>query len=188
MLNWSFVAILLGIALVGFLYVDAYAIRAVQKFRLEFHPAFLHFFRAISYTPFVVTTLYIIPLIFVIKFLDVYSAVALTMACLIATGAAFAMKYIFRRVRPLGHETYLGEIDSAFPSAHTAGSFVAAFTLSVFWPAWSAPFFVLASLVALSRIYLEMHFLSDVMGGILLAYLVVNLTLDSSLLIFLGFG
>ncbi|MCF7846272.1 MAG: phosphatase PAP2 family protein [Candidatus Peribacteraceae bacterium] len=187
MLNWYFVGILLGISLIGFLYVDAYAIRAVQKFRLEFHPFFLHFFRAISYTPFVVTTLFVIPLIFVIKFIDWYSAIALTIACVIATGSAFVIKYIFRRVRPLGHETYLGEIDSAFPSAHTAGSFVAAFTLSIFWPAWSAPFFVLASLIALSRIYLEMHFLSDVTGGILLAYVVVNLVLDSPLLTFLGF-
>lgn len=188
MLNWYFVGILLGTSLIGFFYLDAYAIRAVQKFRLEFHPAFLHFFRAISFTPFVVTTLFIVPLIFVFKFLDFYSAVALTTACLLATGSAFVIKYIFHRVRPLGHETYLGEIDSAFPSAHTAGSFVAAFTLSVFWPAWSAPLFVLASLVAFSRIYLEMHFLSDVMGGILLAYLIVSLTLDSSLLIFLGLG
>lgn len=187
MLNWYFIAILLLIALAGYFYLDALAIRVVQKFRLQFHPAILHFFRAISFTPFVVATLFVIPLIFVFKYLGFFSAVALTIACVLATGSAFLMKYIFGRTRPLGHQTYLGEIDSAFPSAHTAGSFVAAFTLSYFWPAWSAPFFVLASLIAFSRIYLELHFLSDVMGGILLAYLVVNFVLDSSLLVFLGF-
>jgi len=186
MLNIWFVAFLLLGIVCGFLCLDAKILKFVEKLRHQFHPFIHDFFKTISFTPFVVTTLYIIPAVFVYIYLDFFSLVALTLACMLATGLAFVGKYLFRRVRPLGNTTYLGKIDSAFPSAHTAGSFVAAFTISFFWPAYSIPFFTVASLVAISRIYLELHFFSDVLGGILLAYLMMNFTLDSSILTSLG--
>ncbi|MFA6458392.1 MAG: phosphatase PAP2 family protein [Patescibacteria group bacterium] len=187
MLNWYFVGIIAALAAAGFYGLDEFSLKTIKKFRREFHPVVLQIFNAISFTPFVIATLFVIPFFFVLRYLDFFSAAALTLTCLLATGGAFTLKYIFRRVRPLGHQTYLGKIDSAFPSAHTAGSFASAFVLAFFWPAWSAPFFVLAALVAFSRIYLELHFFSDVMGGILLAYLFTVLTLDSTLLTFIGF-
>ena len=82
----------------------------------------------------------------------------------------------------------MGEIDSSFPSAHTAGSFAAAFTLAVFWPPLALVVCVLASLVAFSRMFLEFHFFSDVMGGILLAYFLSTFVLNSDFLIFFGFA
>ncbi|MFH0776139.1 MAG: phosphatase PAP2 family protein [Patescibacteria group bacterium] len=187
MLNWYFVAILIALALAGFFYLDQFFIRLVERCHEQCSIAVRHFFRMFSFTPFVIIALYVIPIGFVFFYLDTFSAAALTLACLLATGSAFVLKYIFKRVRPLGHTTYLGKVDSAFPSAHTAGSFVAAFTVAIFWPAWSIPLFMIASLVAASRMYLELHFFSDVMGGILLAYLMMNLALDSTLLTFLGF-
>ena len=186
MWNWWLIAIFVFLTLVGFFYLDKLILKLVEKLHEKFHPIVDKFFSVISFTPFVVFALYIVPVIFVFIYLDLFSAAALTLACLFATGLAFVMKYIFKRVRPLGNTTYLGKIDSAFPSAHTAGSFVAAFTIAFFWPAWSVPLFILASLVAISRMYLGLHFFSDVMGGILLAYLMMNLTLDSQILIFLG--
>ena len=185
MLNWYFITMIAAFILAGFFYLDNLFIFVISRLRCHFGSKVLCFFRMASFTPFVVATLFVIPIIFVFLYLDFFSVVALTLACLLATGAAFVLKYTFKRVRPLGHTTYLGKIDSAFPSAHTAGSFVAAFTIAYFWPAWSVPLLALASLVAISRMYLELHFFSDVMGGILLAYLMMNLTLDSSLLTFL---
>ncbi|MBU1090131.1 phosphatase PAP2 family protein [Patescibacteria group bacterium] len=190
MLNWWLIAVLIFFTLIGFFYLDKLILKFTEQLRKKFHPIIDEFFRAISFTPFVVFTLYIIPTIFVFFKMEDdivwFSIAALTLACLLATGLAFVMKYIFKRVRPLGNTTYLGKIDSAFPSAHTAGSFVAAFTIAIFWPAWSVLFLTLAFLVAVSRMYLELHFFSDVMGGVLLAYLMVILALDSQILIFLG--
>ena len=191
MLSWWLIAILASLALAGFFYLDKLILKFVKKLRKKLHPVVDKFLRAISFTPFVVFALYIIPTIFIILKMEnniIWSSVAaFTLACLLATGLAFVMKYTFKRVRPLGNTTYLGEIDSAFPSAHTAGSFAAAFTISTFWSVFSVPIFVLAGFVALSRMYLELHFFSDVMGGILLAYLMVIIVLDSQILIFLGF-
>ncbi len=187
MLNLWLVVTLLLATLIGFFYLDQKILKLVEKLHKQSHPFVYEFFRVASFTPFVIFTLYIVPIFFVFIYIDFFSVAALTLACFFATGLAFAGKYIFKRVRPLGHTTYLGEIDSAFPSAHTAGSFVAAFTIAFFWPAWSIPFFIVATLVAVSRMYLELHFFSDVTGGVLLAYLMMNLALDSQILLFLGF-
>jgi membrane-associated phospholipid phosphatase len=186
LLNKWLIAVLIALTLFGFFYLDKRIVAYIGRFRSQSRPLTHHFFRLVSFTPFVVLTLYVIPTIFVFIYLDFFSAAALTLACFLATGLSFVGKYLFNRVRPLGHTTYLGKVDSAFPSAHTAGSFVAAFTLAFFWPAWSIPFFILASLVAVSRIYLELHFFSDVTGGMLLAYLMTFLALDSQILLFLG--
>ena len=59
--------------------------------------------------------------------------------------------------------------DNSFPSGHTASSF-AAFTVT-FWncPAYFwIPALCVASLISFSRIYLRVHYLSDVIGGIVL--------------------
>ena len=80
----------------------------------------------------------------------------------IGTGAIiFGMKEIVRRKRPLDNR--LG--NPAFPSGHTAYAFAAATVLSDRYPKLRIPFYIGASLVGLSRIYLGRHYTSDVIGG-----------------------
>lgn len=58
--------------------------------------------------------------------------------------------------------------DSSFPSGHTAAMFSAAVALVCFYRLKGTPALAVAFLVALSRIYLCMHYPSDVLGGLLI--------------------
>lgn len=58
--------------------------------------------------------------------------------------------------------------DSSFPSGHTASTFAAAIALTFRYKWKGAPALIVACLVALSRIYLCLHYPSDVLGGILI--------------------
>lgn len=58
--------------------------------------------------------------------------------------------------------------DSSFPSGHTASLFAAAVVLVIAYKAKGIPALAVALLVALSRIYLCMHYPSDVLAGVLI--------------------
>ncbi len=62
--------------------------------------------------------------------------------------------------------------DFAFPSGHTLSSFIAAFVLWRTDRKFGGAALVLAILMAFSRLYLFVHFPTDVIGGVLFAYLV----------------
>lgn len=65
--------------------------------------------------------------------------------------------------------------DPSFPSGHTAASFASAFALLFkkhpLHKAW-IPAMVLAALIAFSRLYLYVHFPTDVLGGIVIGLIV----------------
>lgn len=56
----------------------------------------------------------------------------------------------------------------SFPSNHAVTSFALATLLSFFYPKLSILFFTVASLIGLSRVYVGVHFLSDVVGGMII--------------------
>jgi len=190
MFNWYFVIALVSAVLIGIIIGDNFFVQVGQ--RIHYNQRFRKLdpiFKTLSCTPFIVIVLFLTPFVFFALQQDWYTAAALTAGCFLSLGTAFVGKYIFQRARPLGHTTYLGKIDSAFPSAHTAGSFAAAFSLMVFWD-WSLlalAALALAGFIAVSRMYLQLHFLSDVAGGILFAHVMVSLVLGSDFLLWLGF-
>ena len=83
------------------------------------------------------------------------------------------LKPLIGRIRPLAVRTGLellvpAPLDASFPSGHTAVSFAAVFALKAAGsPLWK-PALAAAVVIAFSRLYLYVHWPSDVLGGILL--------------------
>jgi undecaprenyl-diphosphatase len=62
--------------------------------------------------------------------------------------------------------------DYSFPSGHTALAFAMAFVFYRYLPKkYGIPAIIIASFVGLSRVQLGVHYLSDVIGGIIFAYI-----------------
>ncbi|MEI6578122.1 MAG: phosphatase PAP2 family protein [Eubacteriales bacterium] len=87
------------------------------------------------------------------------------------------LKPFFARPRPFILEAWSGKFnypkliprphDFSFPSGHTSSSFAASVVLLFTRKKWiSIPALVLAFLIAFSRIYVHVHYTSDVLAGI----------------------
>ena len=87
------------------------------------------------------------------------------------------IKKVVARVRPYevieGLTKIIGEqSDYSFPSGHTAASFAVATVLLMRAPKkLSVPMFVLACLISLSRLYVGVHYPTDILGGALIGAL-----------------
>lgn len=68
----------------------------------------------------------------------------------------------------LGHHPH----SYSFPSNHSTNGFAVAYTLSSFYPPLSGAFYFLAALIGYSRIYVGVHYPSDILGGIVLGLLI----------------
>ena len=84
-----------------------------------------------------------------------------------------ALKRLSRRPRPCQIEPHcwskvLPPDRFSFPSGHTMTAFSIALVVSCFYPALEGVLFFLALSIAVSRIVLGMHFLSDVLAGVVM--------------------
>ncbi len=106
-----------------------------------------------------------------------------TLLSVLAGGIAqFLLKDWLKRPRPLTDPAALlieMPTSYSFPSGHTLIAFCAAATLLVFMPRVGGVAVLLATLIGISRVYLGVHYVSDVIFGAIigvgLSYLILRL-------------
>lgn len=94
---------------------------------------------------------------------------AVAVSWIVAEGA----KFLFNRARPFIYDAGIAPLvktpsSSSFPSGHSATAAAGAITLSAVYPAFAPALLLSGFLVALSRVYLGVHYPFDVLAGILI--------------------
>jgi len=105
--------------------------------------------------------------------------VGVTVLLSLAIGALItnvALKNMVARIRPYDFTSQIVALlppqsDFSFPSGHTCASFAAAFVCLQRLPRrWGIVAVILAGLIAFSRMYLGVHYPTDILGGLLIGF------------------
>lgn len=102
-------------------------------------------------------------------------AVDLLIGIFVTALIVIAMKFLIRRRRPAGTfgSIYRRTDPHSFPSGHAARAMMLAVLIVGLGPAWLAPLILVwAPLVTLSRVAMDLHYLSDALAGALLGIVV----------------
>ena len=96
-------------------------------------------------------------------------------------GVVLAIKFLVRRKRPQGEwgGIYRNTDPHSFPSGHAARAFLIAVVASALGPMWLiVVLWIWAPLVALARVAMGVHYLSDVVAGAILGVIVALIGLQ----------
>jgi len=79
------------------------------------------------------------------------------------------LKHVFKRIRPSTVNLLIAKpLSYSFPSGHTTSSFAVAGVLAKYFKKYAFGFFSLAFLIAFSRLYLYVHYPTDILAGTVL--------------------
>ncbi len=96
------------------------------------------------------------------------AGLAVLMALLVAEVFTLTFQFLALRPRPVDVRAVIPTPNfPSFPSGHAAAAFAVAAVLMLSYRRWRVwlPTLIGASLIALSRVYLGVHYLSDILGG-----------------------
>lgn len=93
---------------------------------------------------------------------------------LIIFAISMGLKQLINRSRPYEKAPgilIIKDTTPSFPSHHASASFLWSFFMADLFPQYSPVFYIFAICYALMRLYTGVHYLSDLIGGFLLAYI-----------------
>lgn len=102
--------------------------------------------------------------------IGILAACALALVTVLGEGV---IKHIIQRPRPFIEVSNIRLLipkpsSSSFPSGHTASSFAVAFIVGKKIKKLKLPVYILAAAIAFSRLYLFVHYPTDIIGGIVI--------------------
>lgn len=90
----------------------------------------------------------------------------------------WVLKNSLKRARPMNLPVFIIPSDRySLPSGHTSAAFLMADLLSHFYPFLNGIYYLWASLISLSRLFLGVHFMSDLVAGAFLGTICAELIL-----------
>ncbi len=96
----------------------------------------------------------------------------------LATLLAVGLQLLIQRPRPIDTRQLIPPPHyPSFPSGHATGAFADATLIAAFWPRARRPAYLIAGLIAFSRVYLGLHYPLDILGGALLGIAVGHFVL-----------
>ncbi|MGA2130289.1 MAG: phosphatase PAP2 family protein [Candidatus Pacearchaeota archaeon] len=177
-----FIWILIAAAIFLSFYFDGKIVQFISTLRT---PDLSTFFIAITSTLAIVIVFVLINAFFLQKEKRKW-LIPLWLSAAVAYVIAFILKIIIQRQRPFelgivsianGVKETFASWDFSFPSSHAILVFAVLPFITKEYPKLKYVWIVFACLVAFSRVYLGVHFLSDVISGAVIGYLVGFFTL-----------
>lgn len=165
----AFIAFLLA------LLVDDQVVSLMSENRVWFLTIFFNAMTKIGtfiYIPFIIITIYLWSSKKKDKIVPLWLSLGLSLA------VAYLLKFSIQKPRPeqaLGIKAAITETGYGFPSAHSTAAFSALPLFDKILANWSWAWIILAILIAFSRVYLGVHYLSDVIAGSIIGYAVADL-------------
>lgn len=165
------IALIIGIALtILSLIFDKQLFTAINSQRQHNIIAFLSIITMIGNIEWFIAICFIVMIMLFSKKRRIYPFLAAMISCGVLS---IMLKMLILRPRPFeyfGIQSGISTMLSSFPSGHAMLIFALVPFLSVQYPRLNPVFWTLAALVAFSRVYLGVHYISDVIAGAFLGY------------------
>lgn len=157
----------LGIALILAFLLDNITLHLLQQIKHRF----LDFlFTYITQFTFVVMIALILPTIWFWYDKLEKKIIPLWLSFVSAGAIGYIIKIMVQRQRPTEEFLALVNTSSSFPSLHAATAFSVIPLLALVYPQYAKYFIIFGILIGITRMYFGLHYLSDIIGGILLGY------------------
>ena len=164
----TILAVLLGAILVSF-FLDSFFLNIISTIK----NASLDFiFTYITDFIFLVLIMLILPTVWLWFDHNEKKIIPLWLSFFLTGGIAYLLKVIVQRPRPTDANLFLAATNSSFPSLHTATAFSIIALIAVVYPKYTKYFIGLACLIAFTRMYFGLHYLSDIIAGATLGYFI----------------